>query len=157
MSYSEPPYQQHRWLWASTPAIMVYIEAQHYKTWPRGYKTWVQSQTQNKAQWLSASTKSLRFILSLRMNSSFITMRLGLHWGTTPEGMTYSEAPHRQVPLIVSPHPRRHGLWWGTTPSGTADSETDRGAQRHKTCSRCHGFVCSWWLWYFLIILTNFE
>ena len=42
----------------------------------RGYKTWVQSQTQNKAQWLaacehvSASSQSLCFILSLRMNLS---------------------------------------------------------------------------------------
>ena len=39
-------------------------------TRPRGYKTWVQSQTQNKAQWLTAcghvstSSQSLRFILS---------------------------------------------------------------------------------------------
>ena len=39
----------------------------------RGYKTWVHYQTQNKAQWLaacghvSASSQSLRFILSLRM------------------------------------------------------------------------------------------
>ena len=47
----------------------------------RGYKTWVQSQTQNKAQWLaacghvSASSQSLLFILILRMNSSFITSR----------------------------------------------------------------------------------
>ena len=38
---------------------------------PQGYKTWVQSQTQNKAQWLAAcghvpaSSQSLRFILSL--------------------------------------------------------------------------------------------
>ena len=46
---------------------------------PWGYKTWVQAQTQNKAQWLaacghvSANSQSLRFILSLRMNSSFIT------------------------------------------------------------------------------------
>ena len=52
-------------------------------TWHRGYKTWVQSQTQNKAQWLvtcghvSASSQSLRFVLSLRMNSSFITSRPG--------------------------------------------------------------------------------
>ena len=52
--------------------------------WPRGYKTWVNSQTQNKAQWLaacghvSASNQSLRFILSLRMNSSFITSRPAL-------------------------------------------------------------------------------
>ena len=50
-------------------------------TRPRGYKTWVQSQTQNKAQWLAAcghkstSSQSLRFVLSLRMNSSFITSR----------------------------------------------------------------------------------
>ena len=50
---------------------------------PRGYKTWVQSQTQNKAQWLaacghlSASSQSLRFILRLRMISSFITSRPG--------------------------------------------------------------------------------
>ena len=49
--------------------------------WPRGYKTSVQSQTQNKAQWLAAcghvfaSSQSLHFILSLRMNSSFITSR----------------------------------------------------------------------------------
>ena len=46
---------------------------------PRGYKTWVQSQTQNKAEWLAAcghvpaSSQSLRFNLCLRMNSSFIT------------------------------------------------------------------------------------
>ena len=26
----------------------------HKKTWPQGYKPWVQSQTQNKAQWLAA-------------------------------------------------------------------------------------------------------
>ena len=50
---------------------------------PRGYKTSVQAQTQNKAQWLaacghvSANSQSLRFILSLRMNSSFITSRQG--------------------------------------------------------------------------------
>ena len=50
---------------------------------PRRFKTWVQSQTQNKAQWLaacvhvSASSQSLRFILSLRINSSFITSRPG--------------------------------------------------------------------------------
>ena len=54
-------------------------------SWPWGYKTWVQAQTQNKAQWLaacghvSANSQSLRFILSLRMNSSFITSRPGLH------------------------------------------------------------------------------
>ena len=50
-------------------------------TWPLGYKTWVHSHTQNKAQWLaaclnvSASSQSLRFILSLRLYSSFITSR----------------------------------------------------------------------------------
>ena len=52
---------------------------------PRGYKTWVQSQTQNKLQSLSAcghvsaSSQSLRFILSMRMNSSFITSRPHCH------------------------------------------------------------------------------
>ena len=51
---------------------------------PRAYKTGVQSQTQNKAQWLaacghvSACSQSLRFILSLRMNSSFITSTPGV-------------------------------------------------------------------------------
>ena len=50
-----------------------------YSTWP--YKTWVHSQTQNKAHWLaacghvSASSQSLRFILSLGLYSSFITSR----------------------------------------------------------------------------------
>ena len=50
------------------------------KSRPWGYKT----QTQNKLQWLaacwhvSASSQSLRFILSLRMNASFITLRQGL-------------------------------------------------------------------------------
>ena len=50
--------------------------------WPRGYKTWIRSPTPNKVQWLaacghvSASSQSLRSILSLRMNSSFITSRL---------------------------------------------------------------------------------
>ena len=43
-------------------------------TRPRGYKTWVQSQIRNKVQWLavcghvSASSQSLRFIMSLRLN-----------------------------------------------------------------------------------------
>ena len=52
-------------------------------TRPWGCKAWVQSQTQNKVQWLascglvSASSQSFRFILSLRMNSSFITSRPG--------------------------------------------------------------------------------
>ena len=51
--------------------------------WPRGYKTWVHSQIQNKGQWLAAcghvaaSSQSLRFILSLRLYSSFITLRPG--------------------------------------------------------------------------------
>ena len=51
------------------------------QTWPRGYKTWEQFQTQSKVQWLAAcghvseSIQWLRFILSLRMNSSFITSR----------------------------------------------------------------------------------
>ena len=50
-------------------------------TRPRGYQTLVHSQTQNKAQWLavcwhvSASSQSLRFILSLSLYSSFITSR----------------------------------------------------------------------------------
>ena len=38
-------------------------------SWPRGYKTWVQPQTQNKAQRLAGCghvSQSLRFILSLR-------------------------------------------------------------------------------------------
>ena len=49
------------------------------KIMPRGYKTWVHSQTQNKVQWLatcryvSSSSQSLRFILSLKLYSSFIT------------------------------------------------------------------------------------
>ena len=48
---------------------------------PRGYKAWVHSQTQNKAQWLAAcghvstSSQSLRFILSLSLYSSFIASR----------------------------------------------------------------------------------
>ena len=52
-------------------------------TRPRGYKTWVQSETQNKVQWLAAcghvptSSQSLHFILILRINSSFITSRTG--------------------------------------------------------------------------------
>ena len=58
---------------------------------PRGYQTWVHSQTQNKAQWLaacrqvSASSQSLRFILSLRLYPSFfLTSRPGYgrnKWG----------------------------------------------------------------------------
>ena len=46
-------------------------------SWPRGYKTWVQPQTQNKVQWLapwrhvSASSQSLRFILSLRLTQVY--------------------------------------------------------------------------------------
>ena len=61
-----------------------HVYVKKYESRPRGYKTGVQSQTQNKAQWLaacghvSASNQSLRFILSLRMNSSFITSRPGL-------------------------------------------------------------------------------
>ena len=60
-----------------------------HKNRPRGYKTGVQSQTQNKAQWLaacghvSASSQSLRFILSLRMNSSFITSMPGVSLHTS--------------------------------------------------------------------------
>ena len=56
---------------------------QMWMTRPRGYKTWLQSQTQSKAQWLAAcghmstSSQSLCFILSLRMNSSFTTSRPG--------------------------------------------------------------------------------
>ena len=73
------------------------------KSRPRGYKTWVQAQTQNKAQWLaacghvSANSQSLRFISSLRMNSSFITSRPGqysipssiLRWLTRPLTMPF--------------------------------------------------------------------
>ena len=50
---------------------------------PRGYKTRVHSQPQNKAQWLAACgnvstiSQSLCFILSLRLYSSFITSRQG--------------------------------------------------------------------------------
>ena len=49
------------------------------ESWPRGYKTWALSQTQNKAQWLaagghvSAGSQSLHFILSVRLYSSVIT------------------------------------------------------------------------------------
>ena len=52
-----------------------------FRNWPCGYKTGVQSQTQNKVQWLAAcghvstSSQSLCFILILRLNSSFITSR----------------------------------------------------------------------------------
>ena len=50
-----------------------------FGAWPWGYKTWVHSQAQNKAQWfascghVSTSCQSLHFILSLRLYSSFIT------------------------------------------------------------------------------------
>ena len=53
-------------------------------TWTRCYKTWVHSQTQNKAQWLAACghvfaiSQSLHFILSLRLYSRFITSRPGV-------------------------------------------------------------------------------
>ena len=49
------------------------------ESWPRGYETSVLSKAQNKAQRLaacghaSASSQSMRFILSLRLKSSFIT------------------------------------------------------------------------------------
>ena len=64
--------------------------------WPRGYKTWVHFQTQNKGQWLaacghvSASSQSLRLILSLRMKSSFITSRpdLGPCWWSSGVNQT---------------------------------------------------------------------
>ena len=58
-----------------------FVAARGGHTWPQGYKTWVHSQTKNKAHWLnacghvSASSQSLCFILSLRMFSSFITSR----------------------------------------------------------------------------------
>ena len=58
-----------------------YLSVKPFGSRPRGYKPWVQSQTQNKAQWLaacghvSASSQSLRFILSLSTNSSFITSK----------------------------------------------------------------------------------
>ena len=50
-----------------------------WTTSPEVYKTWVHSRAQNKVQWLvacghvSASSQSLRFILSLSLYSSFIT------------------------------------------------------------------------------------
>ena len=56
----------------------------HLNNWPRGYKTWVQSQNQNKAQWVAAcghvpaSSQSLRLILSVRLYSNFITSMPGL-------------------------------------------------------------------------------
>ena len=32
-------------------------------SWPRGYKTWVQSQAQNKAQWLAACVRKQPIIV----------------------------------------------------------------------------------------------
>ena len=77
-----------RTLWSAILSTLVYNVCKRCQnmryvplivlSWPRGYKTLVQSLTQNKAQWLaacghvSASSQSLRCILSLRMNSSFI-------------------------------------------------------------------------------------
>ena len=40
-----------------------------------------------------------------------------------PEGMTYSEATHKQAWIIVKHHTRRHCLWGGTTPEGMAYTE----------------------------------
>ena len=65
----------------STYAPKSSLKKQQTVTWPPGYKTLVQSQPHNKAQCLaacghmSASSQSVRFSLSLRMNSSFITSR----------------------------------------------------------------------------------
>ena len=76
-------------------------------TWPGGYKTWVHSQTQNKAQWLaawghvSASSQSLRFILSLRLYSSFITSRPAFL--RKPIGLRLSE--ERGKPPAPTPTP----------------------------------------------------
>ena len=76
-------------------------------TRPRGYKTLVQSQAQNIAQWLaacghmSARSQSLRFILSLRMNSSFITWP-GNSWersGSVVEFLTQRPRGCRFEPL----------------------------------------------------------
>ena len=73
--------------------------------WPRGYKTWVHSQTQNKAHWLatcghvSASSQSLRFILSLRLYSSFITSKPGW-WQTGLEISNSSTSPGTMVHVM---------------------------------------------------------
>ena len=81
------------------------------ETWPRGYKNWVNSQTQNKAQWLaacghvSASSQSLRFILSLRMNSSFITSRPdvgeGLGWTVRPTPLENHKWLYDSLKILV--------------------------------------------------------
>ena len=77
----------HRLFWNNTKSLWVAVLPDLYvirwlshflnhvllRSRARGYKTWVHSQTQNKAQWLaacrrvSASSQSLRFILSLRL------------------------------------------------------------------------------------------
>ena len=61
------------------PGSGVVLDCSESRPW--WYKTWVQSQAQNKPQWLaacghvSASSQSLGLILSLRIKSSFLTLR----------------------------------------------------------------------------------
>ena len=70
-------------VWSCCPQLLAFWSG-ILPTRPWGYKTWVHSQTQNKAQWLaacghvSASNQSLFFILNQRLCSSFITSMQGL-------------------------------------------------------------------------------
>ena len=101
-------------LWMGT-ATMWDETAMWYLTRPRGYKTWVQSQTQNKAQWLaacghvSASSQSLRFILRLRKTSGACTVFSDLNiqqsiWNSVVCPLTIYVAPLPQTHRYSNNH-----------------------------------------------------
>ena len=91
-------------------------------TRPRCYKTWVHSQTQNKAQWLAAwghvsvSSQLVCLILSLRLYSSFITSRPGTAT-VTEHRPTHGTKKQRQRTLTWTCHQEHAQVqinsWWG--------------------------------------------
>ena len=102
---------------------------------PRGYKTWVHSQTQNKAQ---RGSQSLRFILSLRLYSSFITLRPADHggWGIIVEaGGTFTRM--REVP-------KEHHLLACLSSHNTLLVDVTCVNVRDQTSCFCLRFVTHW-------------
>ena len=129
-------------------------------------KTLVHSQTQNKAQWLdacglvSASSQSLRFILSLKLYSGFITSRPGFvivlcsFWLCSHVAERERERTReRKMSTLLYLH-----LW--------------RNREKNQLCvcvcvctcvssiksyTWCHWIFCHLWLWHFLIKLKGFK
>ena len=115
-------------------------------SWPQSYKTWVHSQTQNKAQWLadcghvSAISQSLRFILTM------VECTPTERFLTSFDEETY-QAEHQQSRRLKTLQMKLTPLYWPLWTHYVSQFPWNRRKRRHadQWLTTSTGMAVLWW------------